>query len=120
MKKRPSPEGPVIFLILTFDIPSEQAELPSIHWKSLKVNLYYLQNAKKPSKWYNSNCITTLQEGLLFVKGVNLHQINSQNSIECFLKDVCVKCTKNNTPSIQNYKCLTADTVGSSSFRKKK
>ena len=31
MKKRPSPEGPVIFLILTFDIPSEQAELPSIH-----------------------------------------------------------------------------------------
>ena len=26
----PSPKGPVIFLILTFDILSEQAELPSI------------------------------------------------------------------------------------------
>ena len=27
----PSPKGPVIFLILTFDILSEQAEFPSIH-----------------------------------------------------------------------------------------
>ena len=27
----PSPKGPVIFLILTFDILSQQAEFPSIH-----------------------------------------------------------------------------------------
>ena len=27
----PSPKAPVIFLILTFDILSEQAEFPSIH-----------------------------------------------------------------------------------------
>ena len=41
----------VIFLILTFDILSEQTEFLFNTWKSLKVNLYYLQNALMLFSW---------------------------------------------------------------------
>lgn len=41
----PSAKSYGILLILRFDILSGQAEFSSIHWKYLKVNLNYFQNA---------------------------------------------------------------------------
>ena len=41
----PSAKSYGILLILRFDILSGQTEFSSIHWKYLKVNLNYLQNA---------------------------------------------------------------------------